>query len=107
MKRDAEREPGAGMGWLLSSYTLRRNHRRKMAGRAKNCSGSGGAPENLSLRRKGDPAKLAIANRLHRETVLPTTAIAAKLHMGSPKSARARLREQKFRTGTPSQIGVL
>ncbi len=50
---------------------------------------------DLALRRKGDPEKLAIANRLRRETVLPMTAIAAKLHLGSPKSARARLREHK------------
>ena len=48
----------------------------------------------LSLRRKGDPAKLAIGNRLRRETVLTVAAIAEKLHLGSPKSARARLREQ-------------
>jgi putative transposase len=57
----------------------------------------GWTPGELALRRKGDPAKLAIAHRLRRETVLPMTAIAAKLHLGSPKSARARLREQKAR----------
>jgi hypothetical protein len=47
------------------------------------------------LRRKGDPAKLAIADWLRRETVPTMTAIAAKLHLGSPKGARARLREHK------------
>jgi hypothetical protein len=49
----------------------------------------------LALRRKSDPAKLAIANRLRTETVLTITAIAAKVHLGSPKSARASLREHK------------
>jgi len=52
-------------------------------------------PADLARQRKGDPAKLTIASRLRQETVLPMTVIAAKLHLGSPKSARARLREQR------------
>ncbi len=54
--------------------------------------------KELALRPKGDPAKLAIGNRLRLETVLPVAAIATKLHLGSPKSARARLRELKGKT---------
>ena len=47
----------------------------------------------MSVRRKSDPAKLALAARLRRETILSVKAIAERLHLGSPKSARARLRE--------------
>jgi hypothetical protein len=49
------------------------------------------AKADLSLRWKSDPAKLAMADRLRRETVLSVKAIAERLHLGSPKSARARL----------------
>ncbi|MDA1276531.1 MAG: hypothetical protein O2960_21140 [Verrucomicrobia bacterium] len=55
----------------------------------------GWSAADLSLRRKSDPAKLALANRLRRETILSVEAIAERLHLGSPKSARARLRESK------------
>jgi hypothetical protein len=47
------------------------------------------------LRRKSDPSKLALANRLRRETILSVKVIAERLHLGSPKSARARLRKSK------------
>jgi hypothetical protein len=50
---------------------------------------------DLSLRRKNDPTKLVMADRLRRETVLSVKSIAERLHLGSPKSARARLRERK------------
>jgi hypothetical protein len=49
---------------------------------------------DLSLRRKSDPANLAMADRLRRETVLSVKTIAERLHLGSPKGARARLRER-------------
>ncbi|MDA1277577.1 MAG: hypothetical protein O2960_26545 [Verrucomicrobia bacterium] len=55
----------------------------------------GWSAADLSLRRKYDPAKLALANRLRRETILSVKAIAERLHLGSPKSARARLRRSK------------
>lgn len=53
----------------------------------------GWSEEDLLNRRKSDPVKLALANRLRRETILTVKTIAERLHMGSPKSARARLRE--------------
>lgn len=40
---------------------------------------------------KSDPAKLAIAVRIRRETTLPIKAIAARVHLGTSKSANARL----------------
>ena len=47
---------------------------------------------DLALRLKGDPLKLQIANRLRKETVLPMTWISERLHLGTAKSARPRLR---------------
>lgn len=46
---------------------------------------------DLVSRPKGDPAKLAIAMRLRRETTLSIKAIAARLHLGTSKSANIRL----------------
>jgi putative transposase len=46
---------------------------------------------DLAGRRKGDPAKLALATRLRRETTLPLKDIAARLNLGTSKSANARL----------------
>ena len=48
----------------------------------------GWSRSGLLLRRKGDPKKRATGNRLRRETVLSVAAIAAKLHLGNPKSGR-------------------
>jgi REP element-mobilizing transposase RayT len=45
----------------------------------------------LSKRPKGDPAKLAIADRLRRETTLALPWIAARLHAGTWKSLNAQL----------------
>jgi REP element-mobilizing transposase RayT len=45
----------------------------------------------LARRRKNDPAKLEIAARLRRETTLPIKAIAARVQLGSSKSANANL----------------
>jgi REP element-mobilizing transposase RayT len=53
----------------------------------------GWSPEELTTRRKSDPAKLAIATRLRRETTLTIKAIAARLHLGTSKSANARLHD--------------
>jgi hypothetical protein len=40
---------------------------------------------------KNDPAKLALAARLRRETTLPIKAIEARVHPGSSKAANANL----------------
>ena len=50
---------------------------------------------DLVLRLKGDPAKMALAGRLRKETTLPMTWIAQRLSMGTAKSARARLHKWK------------
>ena len=47
--------------------------------------------EELTERRKSDPDKLALAARLRRETTLSLRAIAARVHLGSSKSANALL----------------
>jgi hypothetical protein len=53
-----------------------------------------GWPEkDLVARRKSDPDKLAIASRLRRETTLSIKAIAARVRMGTSKSAKARFHE--------------
>jgi putative transposase len=46
---------------------------------------------DLAARPKGDPAKLALAARLRRETTLTLKDIAARVHLGTSKSANARL----------------
>lgn len=51
----------------------------------------GWSEDDLVERRKSDPAKLAIAARLRRETVLTIKTIAARLHLGTSKSANVRL----------------
>jgi len=110
----------AGMRWLLSAYTMRsgsQEFRRRMldriAGRmgenhesgirleaaesradgiiAKELARLGWTEAELARRRKGDPAKLALAARLRRETTLTMKWIAARLHLGSVQSARVRV----------------
>ena len=54
-------------------------------------AGLGWEAGQLHLRRKNDPQKLALAARLRRETTLPLKAIAAKVGLGSSKSANATL----------------
>ena len=46
---------------------------------------------DLVGRRKSDPGKPAIAARLRQETTLSVKAIAARMHLGTSKSANARL----------------
>ncbi len=48
---------------------------------------------DLLARRKKDPVKLAIAARLRRETTLSLKAIAARLCLGTSKSANGKLHE--------------
>ena len=45
----------------------------------------------LEARRKGDPAKLAIAARLRKETTLSLKAIASLVHLGASKEAKSNL----------------
>jgi hypothetical protein len=45
----------------------------------------------LAIRRKNDPGKLAMAGRLRPETTLTIKRIAERIHLGSSKSANARL----------------
>jgi hypothetical protein len=46
-----------------------------------------------AVRLKNDPGKLEIAERLRRETTLSIKWIAARLDLGTPKSARALLHQ--------------
>lgn len=48
---------------------------------------------DLVTRRKHDPVKLEIAARLRRETTLPLKAIAARVHLGTSKTANAKLHQ--------------
>lgn len=62
---------------------------------------------DLAVRLKGDPAKMAVASRLRNETILPVTWIAKRLHLGTAKSARPRLRNwQRKGQNTPPQRDV-
>jgi hypothetical protein len=47
--------------------------------------------DDLSCRRKNDPAKLEMAARLRRETMLSINAIAARVHLGTSKTANSKL----------------
>src|SRR5438552_13529956 len=51
----------------------------------------GWSKQQLAQKPKSDPGKLAIAARLRSETILTIRQIAAKLQMGSWKSANSRL----------------
>ena len=54
---------------------------------------SGWKERDLIVGRKSDAGKLAIAGRLRRETTLTIGKIAQRLHLGSSKSANARIHE--------------
>ena len=51
----------------------------------------GWVEEDLARRRKRDPEKLAIAARLRKETTLPIKGIAARVRLGTSKSANTNL----------------
>ena len=53
----------------------------------------GWKPSELAKRRKSDPLKLAVAARLRRETTLTLKEIAGRVHLGTSKSANARLHQ--------------
>lgn len=62
----------------------------------------GWGEKDLVGRRKNDPSKLELAARLRRETTLTLRAIAARVHLGSSKSANANL-HRYLRQGEKSQ----
>ena len=96
----------AGMHWLLSSYTIRFNHRHKLSGHV--FSGKRGrkilveelkrrkwTEGDLKKRRKSDPEKLAMAARIHKETTLPMRTIAQLVGLGTTNAANANLQAWK------------
>jgi REP element-mobilizing transposase RayT len=67
----------------------------------------GWAAEDLSRRRKTDPEKVAIAQRLRRETPLSLRWIATTLHMGSPYTLRnALIAAERGTLPTPAALGA-
>ena len=59
---------------------------------------------DLTARRKGDPAKMALAARLRRETTWTIKAMAQRLHLGTSKSVNTRLhRWLRNQALTPNQ----
>jgi REP element-mobilizing transposase RayT len=100
-------------GWCLGGEEFRKEMLEKMEGRlGENHSGElrretaqgkgerivaeelkrlGWKQKELAVRRKGDPGKLAIAERLRKETTLTIKDIAARVQLGSSRSANARL----------------
>jgi hypothetical protein len=116
-------------GWCLGREEFRREMLEKMDGKlGDNHSGElrmenaqakaerivseelrrlGWGEADLAARRKGDPDKMAIAARLRKETTLSIKAIAARVHLGSSKSANARLHGWP-RNGKPAwDVGTL
>ena len=63
---------------------------------------------DLAQRRKSAPEKLAMASRLRRETTLSIKTIAARMHLGSSRSAHVRLHEwmRKKPALRPLQTGI-
>ncbi len=61
----------------------------------------GWRPENLAVRRKSDPGKLAIAARLRNETTLWIKDIAARVGLGTSKGANSNL--HKWMRARPSE----
>ena len=100
-------------GWCLGSEEFRKQMLEKMEGKlgdnhagelhletsvaradrilAEELGRLGWTEAELVARRKNDPGKLAIAARLRKETTLTIKTIAAKTHLGTAKSANARL----------------
>jgi putative transposase len=64
----------------------------------------------LAGRRKSHPAKLALAARLRQETTLSIKEIAARVHLGTSKSANARLHQWMGQAApsdpTQGQLGI-
>jgi DNA invertase Pin-like site-specific DNA recombinase len=58
--------------------------------------------KQLARRRKNDPEKLEVAARLRRETTLSIKAIAARVGLGTSKSANAKL--HRHMNGSPAPV---
>ena len=56
----------------------------------------------LAARRKSEPAKLAIAARLRKETTMSIKDIAARVRLGTSKSANARIHQWMKNTALPA-----
>ena len=118
--RGQEREDEEGLkplrrGWCLGSEAFKHQQLEQMEGKlgehhsgalrretvqakgerivAEELARAGWQESDLAARRKGDPLKLRIAARLRRETALSIKAIAIRVHLGTSKSANARLRQ--------------
>ena len=90
-------ERGAGQLGEHHAGTLRRETAEAKAERmiAAKLKRLGWKAKELTQRHKSDPAKLALAAQLRRETTLTIKAIAARLHLGTWKSATTRLQQYK------------
>ena len=74
---------------------LRREHGENRAERiiAEELGKLGWSEADLEQARKSAPGKMAIAGRLRRETTMPLKWIAARIHLGTSKSANARVHQ--------------
>ncbi len=81
--------------WQVHAYCLL-SHRQAADAKAERIIAeelrrNGWCERDFLWRRKKDPIKLAIAARLRRETTLSLKAVAARLSLGTSKSANSRL----------------
>ncbi len=58
---------------------------------------------DVAQRRKSAPEKLAIASRLRRETTLSIKTIAARMHLGTSRSANVRLHQWMRQSQEPDR----
>ena len=106
---DAGQRGSLTRGWYLGGDDFKRKVLARMEGLGEHHSGGlkretaeriiaeelarlGWTPADLEQRRKGDTGKMALADRLRKETILPMTWISDRLKLGTAKSARSRLR---------------
>lgn len=92
------------MGWRAwenHSGELHRETAEQKAQRiiAQELARAGWEEADLACGLKNDPRKLAIAARLRKETTLPIKWIAARLQMGTTKSARSMLHRWMHQSG--------
>ena len=122
-RRGEESDPEAlkalRRGWCLGSQAFQREMLRRMEGAlgghhagelhragaeakaerivAEELKRQGWREEDLVCRRRNDPVKLDLAARLRRETTLSIKAIAARVSLGTSKSANAKLHQHMRR----------
>ena len=77
-------------GWQIHAYCLMNNYFH-LEVIEKELKRLGWKEDELSRRAKSDPGKLALAARLRKETTLTLKWIAARLQLGTSKSANATL----------------